>query len=66
MLANLIVSGLCLLLLLRILCKAWQEASGISFAGLSAAPEQPVDELPGGRYASGLEASPVEGQGRVS
>jgi hypothetical protein len=66
MLANLIVSGLCLLLLLRILCKAWQEASGISFAGLSAAPEQPAGELPVGHYALGLEASPVEGQGRVS
>jgi hypothetical protein len=56
MLANLIVSGLCLLLLLRILCKAWQEASGISCAGPSAAPEQPVVELPVGHYASGRGA----------
>jgi hypothetical protein len=31
MLANLIISGLCLLLLLRSLCKAWQQASGLSF-----------------------------------
>lgn len=32
MLANLIVSGLCLLLLLRIVCKAWRSAFGIPSA----------------------------------
>ena len=32
MLANLIVSGLCLLLLLRIVCKAWRRAFGIPSA----------------------------------
>ena len=66
MLANLIVSGLCLLLLLRVLCKAWQEASGISSAGPSAAPEQPGGELPFGHYALGLKTSAAEGQGSVS
>ena len=66
MLANLIVSGLCLLLLLRMLCKAWQQASFISSAGASAAPEQPGGELPVGHYALGLKTSPVEGQRSVS
>jgi hypothetical protein len=32
MLANLIVSGLCLLVLLRIVCKAWRRAFGIPSA----------------------------------
>jgi hypothetical protein len=40
MLANLIISGLCLLLLLRILCKAWQQASGLSFGRLRRRPSK--------------------------
>jgi hypothetical protein len=65
MLANLIVSGVCLLLRLRILCKAWREASGISSAGSSDAPEKPGGELQVGHCALGLNTLPVETQGRV-